>query len=191
MKLTVGARHTEDEKDFYRRQYAPDGASFALIFTPDQYLGPWTNPLNKEDFGVAIDDSKDFEADTWRVVLDYAMNENTLIYGSIATGYVAGGFTETCGSTFTCKPYNDEENTNIELGVKADLMEGRLRLNAAVFQTEYESLQRDSVKVRLVGDTQFQETAAVNEGESTATGFEIEATYVPVSYTHLRAHETV
>ena len=55
-------------------------------------------------------------------------------------------------------------------------MEGRLRLNAAVFQTEYESLQRDSVKVRLVGDTQFQETAAVNEGESTATGFEIEAT---------------
>ena len=179
LKLTVGARHTEDEKDFYRRQYAPDGASFALIFTPDQYLGPWTNPLNKEDFGVAIDDSKDFEADTWRVVLDYAMNENTLIYGSIATGYVAGGFTETCGSTFTCKPYNDEENTNIELGVKADLMEGRLRLNAAVFQTEYESLQRDSVKVRLVGDTQFQETAAVNEGESTATGFEIEATYVP------------
>ena len=73
------------------------------------------------------------------------MNENTLIYGSIATGYVAGGFTETCGSTFTCKPYNDEENTNIELGVKADLMEGRLRLNeAAVFQTEYEIfLQRD------------------------------------------------
>ena len=28
-KLTFGARHTEDEKDFYRRQYAPDGASFA------------------------------------------------------------------------------------------------------------------------------------------------------------------
>ena len=58
-------------------------------------------------------------------------------------------------------------------------MDGKLRLNAAVFQTEYESLQRDSVKVRLVGDTQFQETAAVNEGESTATGFELEVTYVP------------
>ena len=178
-KLTFGARHTEDEKDFYRRQYAADGASFALIFTPDQYLGPWTNPLPDDSLGVKIDDARDFEADTWRLVLDYNIDENTMVYGSIATGYVAGGFTETCGSTFTCQPYNDEENTNIEIGLKSDLMDGKLRLNAAVFQTEYESLQRDSVKVRLVGDTQFQETAAVNEGESTATGFELEVTYVP------------
>ena len=37
-------------------------------------------------------DNKDFEADTWRVVLDYALNENTLIYGSIATGYVGWWF---------------------------------------------------------------------------------------------------
>ena len=37
---------------------------------------------------------------------------------------LAGGFTETCGSTFTCQPYNDEENTNIELGMKADFMDG-------------------------------------------------------------------
>ena len=179
MRLTVGARHTEDEKDFYRRQYAPDGASFALIFTADQYIGPWTNPLPDSSFGVRINSSRDFEADTWRVVLDYNIDENTMVYGSIATGYVAGGYTETCGSVFTCQPYNDEENTNIEIGLKSDLMDGRLRLNAAVFQTEYESLQRDSVKVRMVGDVSFQETSAVNEGETTATGFELEATFVP------------
>ena len=101
-----------------------------------------------------------------------------MVYGSIATGYVAGGFTETCGSVFTCQPYNDEENINVEFGFKADRMDGRLRINGAIFQTEYDSLQRDSVKVRLVGDTQFQETASVNEGESTATGFEIEVSYV-------------
>ena len=31
----------------------------------------------------------------------------------------------------------------------------------------------------MVGDVSFQETAAVNEGETTATGFELEATFVP------------
>ena len=41
-------------------------------------------------------------------------------------------------------------------------MDGRLRINGASL----------AVKVRLVG-AQFQETASVNEGESTATGFEI------------------
>ena len=179
MRLTVGARHTEDEKDFYRRQYAPDGASFALIFTPDQYKGPWTNPLPDSSFGVRIDSSRDFEADTWRVVLDHNIDDNTMVYGSVSTGYVAGGFTETCGSVFTCQPYNDEENTNIEMGLKYDSVDGKLRLNAAVFQTEYESLQRDSVKVRMVGEVSFQETAAVNEGETTATGLELEATFVP------------
>ena len=78
------------------------------------------------------------------------------MYGSIATGFVSGGFAETCGSEFTCQPYNDEENTNIEFGFKADRMDGRLRFNGAIFQTEYESLQRDSVITRIVGDTQFQ-----------------------------------
>ena len=177
-KLTVGARHTEDEKKFSRQQFASDGAGFALIFTPDQYLGPWTNPIPDEDFGLNYNADKDFEGDTWRVVLDYQLDEDTLLYGSIATGFVSGGFAETCGSVFTCQPYNDEENTNIEFGFKADRMDGRLRFNGAIFQTEYESLQRDSVITRIVGDTQFQETASVNEGETTATGFEIEFQYL-------------
>ena len=73
-----------------------------------------------------------------------------MVYGSIATGYVAGGFTETCGSVFTCQPYNDEENINVEFGLKlTEWME-----DSELMVTEYDSLQRDSVKVRLVGDTQ-------------------------------------
>ena len=67
VKLTLGVRRSEDEKKFSRQQYASDGAGFALIFTPDQYLGPWTNPLPKESFGLNYNDSKDFEATTWRI----------------------------------------------------------------------------------------------------------------------------
>lgn len=179
LKVTVGARHTEDEKDFSRRQYDAETGGFKVIATTAQYQGPFTDPFPADGYSVSIDDSKDFEADTYRFVVDYNVNDDTLVYASYATGYVAGGFTETCGSAFACLPYNDEENTNIEVGFKSDLMDGRLRLNAALFQTEYESLQRDTVIPRIVDGQSFQETTAVNEGKSTATGLEIEATYVP------------
>lgn len=179
LKLSMGLRHSEDKKKFQRRQYDANTGGFALI-TEAQYIDPWTNPLPDSAFSVAINNDADFDADTWRVVLDYKVEENIMVYGSIATGFIAGGFSETCGSEFSCRPFNDEENTNIEIGFKSDLFDGKLRLNGAIFETEYESLQRDSVITRLLADgTPFQETTAVNEGQSTARGLELEATYLP------------
>ncbi len=178
LKLSMGVRHSEDEKDFHRLQYDAATGGFALI-TAAQYQGPFTNPLPESSYAVNIRNNADFEADTWRVVLDYKLDDNIMVYGSVATGYISGGFSETCGSEFTCRPYNDEENTNYEIGFKSDLMDGTLRLNGAIFETEYESLQRDSVVTRLVNGAPFQETSAVNEGTSTARGLELEATYLP------------
>ena len=183
LKVSLGWRRSEDEKTFHRLQYGAVGAAstvggFATI-TEAQYKGPFTNPLPRSAFGFVYDDSKDFEADTWRAVVDYQVSDNIMAYASVATGFISGGFSETCGSVQYCTPYNDEENTNYELGVKTDLMDGRLRLNVAVFETEYENLQRDTVINKLVGGANFQETISVNEGVSTARGLEIEANYVP------------
>ena len=62
---------------------------------------------------------------------------------SISNAY----FIFTIGSTtFSCAyPYDPETNTNIELGIKGDFMEGRLRLNVSIFNTEFEDLQRNQV----------------------------------------------
>ena len=60
---------------------------------------------------------------------------------SYATGFLSGGFSETCATVSLCS-YDPETNNNLELGWKADLLDRTLRLNSALYFTQYEDLQR-------------------------------------------------
>lgn len=182
LTLSAGFRHTKDEKVFARRSLGTAENPVSNFITVDQFTGPHTNPLPMSAFGNIVDDDKDFSANTYRVVLDYRWSDELMTYASFATGFVSGGFSETCGSAVSCQPYSSEENENFEIGAKADLLDGKLRMNAALFHTVYENLQRDTVVAfKDAAGNDFQETIALNEGESTAIGLEIELTYVPTN----------
>lgn len=59
------------------------------------------------------------------------------------------------------------------------MLDGKLRMNAALFHTVYENLQRDTVlSIEDAAGNAFQETVSLNEGESTAIGLEVEFSYV-------------
>lgn len=182
LKLSLGFRHTQDEKVFARRSLGTAANPVSNFITVDQFKGPHTNPLPISAFGNVIDDKKDFSANTYRIVLDYNWSDELMTYASFATGFVSGGFSETCGSALSCQPYSSEENENFEIGAKADMLDGKLRLNGALFHTVYENLQRDTVVAfKDAAGNDFQETIALNEGESTAVGLELELSYVPIN----------
>jgi|TARA_R100000005_G_scaffold87841_3_gene57338 iron complex outermembrane receptor protein len=182
LNLTAGFRHTKDEKVFARRSLGTAENPVSNFITVDQFQGPHTNPLPITAFGNVIDDKKEFSANTFRVVLDYNWTDEIMTYASFATGFVSGGFSETCGSALSCQPYASEENENFEIGAKADMLDGKLRMNAALFHTVYENLQRDTVVAfKDAAGNDFQETIALNEGESTAIGMEVELSYVPTN----------
>jgi iron complex outermembrane receptor protein len=182
LKLSAGFRHTRDEKDFSRLSLGTPANPVSNFITVDQFKGPHTNPLPASAFGNVVNNKKDFSANTYRVVLDYNWTDELMTYVSFATGFVSGGFSETCGSAISCQPYSSEENENLEVGIKADMLDGKLRMNAALFHTEYDNLQRDTVVAFLdAAGNSFQETIALNEGTSTAIGLELELTYVPTS----------
>ncbi len=182
LKLSAGFRHTQDEKVFARRSLGTAENPVSNFITLDQYRGPHTNPLPISAFGNVIDDKKDFSANTYRVVLDYNWSDELMTYVSFATGFVSGGFSETCGSALSCQPYSSEENENFEIGAKADMLDGKLRMNGALFHTVYENLQRDTVVAfKDAAGNDFQETIALNEGESTAVGLELELSYLPMN----------
>ena len=102
-----------------------------------------------------------------------------MLYLSYATGFLSGGFSETCATPTRCA-YDPETNDNIELGYKADLLDNTLRLNAALYFTNYDDLQRAVVATYTAADgTSQQETVTVNTGSSEATGVDLEATWVP------------
>jgi iron complex outermembrane receptor protein len=83
---------------------------------------------------------------TWKVGFDHELNEQWFIFGSIATGFKAGGFgdkvdTCECGN-LTAFPYAPEEATNFEVGFKARLLDGKLNLLGNAFHTKYDDMQR-------------------------------------------------
>ncbi len=208
--LTLGVRHTKDEKEFFKPTGGGGPCNQftetvdAIPADPMLPLDLVTNCIDARSNAVSraglegsqidqrdavlpptayafIADSKEeWTETTWRVVVDYKPSDTQLWYASIATGFLAGGFSETCSQLLTCISYDPETNINYEIGFKADLLDNRVRLNAAVFFTDFEDLQRNQVFrfIDPVSGTEGQETITLNAGESTASGFEVELTWL-------------
>lgn len=201
LTLTAGIRYSNDKKDFIR---GVDGGGLCNEFTeaqdvvivdgvcrdvrsqnisragltPRQWDGRST-PLPPESFGTYVDTSDSWRETTWRTVLDYKLTDDSMVYASYATGFLSGGFSETCATVELCA-YDPETNNNLEIGYKADLFDARLRLNTAVFLTKYDNLQRAVVAVYTSADgSSQQETVTVNTGRSEVKGIDLEATWVP------------
>ena len=157
LSLTAGARYTSDSKDFEHHangggacnQFtkakdatrinanAPftlancksDARSNALSrigLRGDQYDGR-KNLLPNSQFGLNVNASDHWEDPTFRVALNFKPNDTQLVYGTVATGYISGGFSETCSSVVTCRPFSEEKNVNFEVGYKAGQVGQHLR----------------------------------------------------------------
>lgn len=71
---------------------------------------------------------------------DYEFSEGTFGYLTIANGFKSGGFTVD-PNTGIAVVFEKETVWNYEAGLKTDLFDKRLRLNTAVFYTDYADLQ--------------------------------------------------
>ena len=145
MNLTAGLRYTYDEKDFtVQTGYNPANS----FFTTSAALGsqPVAQGLfffnNGIDGGNVVQEyNEDWDALSGRLVLDYFINDNTMVYGSVATGFKSGGFNSLSFGPNIEPSFDQEEVTNYEIGFKGDFMDGALRFNAAAYYYEYENKQ--------------------------------------------------
>ena len=205
--FTAGLRWTKDKKDFFRRAN-PGGLCDPPGFTTpakdrvivagvcrdrrsnavsrvgggfsSKDLEPFEIPLPDSAFQIASALDDEWSRVNYRLVLDYDLTDESLVYLSYATGFIPGGFTETCSSTTTCQSFDSETNWNVELGFKGTFLSNTLQTNAAVFFTEYKDLIRSQVVpfTDLFGNT-TQDTININAGVSQATGIELEGTWLP------------
>ena len=153
LALSIGARHTED-----RKAYVPDqlslgdsSAGSAPGFFPPTwpllegfYLAP-TGPMPAGERILDFRRSElDFDATDTTIDLSYRFSDRTLGYVTFATGYKSGGFDQRfVGPTPDRAPssYRPEYVDSLELGVKGTYFDGRLRMNLAVFDADYDDLQ--------------------------------------------------
>ena len=111
---------------------------------------------------------------TWSTNLQYNVNENTMIYGTAATGFKAGGFNSfymgqplATGASSMDVPFEEEDVLNFEVGAKMSLLDGAAELNIAAFRAKYNDMQ---VAI-FTGDTTF---LVQNAAEAISQGIEID-----------------
>ncbi len=144
---------------------------------PREFDG-WNVPLPFSAYGKQVIAENDWDEPTYRLILDKRFAESSLVYASYSTGFLSGGFSETCATVSRCA-YDPETNQNLELGYKADLADNTVRFNAAAYYTKYEDLQRAVVATYTAADgTGQQETVTVNAGSSRAIGVDIEIDWI-------------
>ena len=148
--LTVGGRYTEDEKE--SQQY---GAVNTIT-------APYTSHPNEE-----------WDEFTPRITATYDIDDDTMVYGTYSVGYRSGGFNGRVGSLVEARqPYDPETVDNYELGIKAELLDNRLRINANVFYMEYDDKQEE---LQLPDDNDTgQKTVVENASTAEIKGIEID-----------------
>ncbi len=185
LRLTFGLRYAVDEKDVDKTLLTTDDNLGALASDsdPDNYLlqsaldGMWA------EFGTYRHDFNGIDRRSENLTpglnLEWDISEDSMVYLSYSEGYKSGGFNgaddlevidldgDGIGETPTEDyEYEDEEVKTLELGGKFTLAEGAMRLNWALFHTEYSNLQ-----VTSFNGTSF---TVGNAAETTIEGAEVE-----------------
>jgi iron complex outermembrane recepter protein len=150
-KLIAGARYSRDEKKRFGFTLVAPGLTVAPPILPPG--SSYTNDSSWSKFN-------------WKAGFDFDLNKDAKLYGTVSTGYRAGGFNTSSELT-----YDPENITAYELGLKSDLLDKRLRLNLTGFYYNYKDLQVTSPR-ELNGRIQaFTQNAA----SAKLWGLEVEA----------------
>ena len=114
-----------------------------------------------------------------KVSLDYKIRDNVMGYVSIAQGFKSGGFPAAPSRIQDFQPIEPEEATSYEIGVKADVLDNRLRLNATAYFMDYTDLQIQRFGVDPGAPPgSFGAFQTLNAGDAEVSGLELEATWL-------------
>jgi len=137
LDLIGGLCYSEDDKEF-SWLYTPTsfaalrpGVTNQIFVPPPQYVSAYTTPLQSRDSWSQV---------TGRSVLQYFFTENLMTYLSYSTGYKSGGF-DSLTIASAAEPLDPEESEMWELGLKGDLIPGRLRAQIAWFDLKVDNRQ--------------------------------------------------
>ena len=147
--LNVGGRYTSEDKTGERVLTARDMTTDNLLATnslvPQLFYGLFG--IENEQFvvpgltnGHNLSGSRDETSFTPSINLQYKADSNTMYYGSITTGFKAGGFDARANNVGSWE-FEEEEATAIEFGIKNMSDDRTVETNASFYRTSYDNLQ--------------------------------------------------
>ena len=163
VRVSAGLRYTKETKDYFRSTFRCFGAACDLapfVFNPDK--GKWSD---------------------WSPMasIDWQVRPRTMIYARVAKGFKSGGFNGRANEPGSATEYQPETTWSYEAGFKSTIAD-RLRLNGAIFHSEYKDFQARVSGPPSLGGDEFPSPvlAVVNAGKLRIRGAELEASWNPM-----------
>ncbi len=168
---TLGIRYTDESKDYFR--------------TTSTFFGA---PLRRPTRHSSTRTTRAGLRWTPTFALDYKLTDETLLYASATEGFKSGGFNGRANTPGETGSYDPEYVWTYEIGAKNTLADGRLRLNADVFYSDYTDFQaRVSDVVDPDAPIPTFSFPVLNAGSMEMYGAELEATWIPIDELNLQA----
>jgi iron complex outermembrane receptor protein len=115
---------------------------------------------------------------SYSVGIDWSVMPNLLIYFTNSTGFKAGGVNEQGTLNGGFIPFAPEKVRSYEFGAKGKWFGGMLTTNLALYQSDYDGLQRNVTTIDPI--TLQLNTAVTNAASARVRGVEFETTFRPV-----------
>ena len=188
-RTTLGLRYTDEEREFTRELYLPDASTLDANGGPVIPVGGGLYFVSRPDFSYNPDygfllenapsgkvSNDDF---TPMASVQYLLEEGDVIdngslYLTYSEGFLSGGLSEAPGGDL--EEFEPEEVENLEFGFKLDMLDRRLRINGALFYTDYTNRQLTTLVINP--NTGSPAPATINAAESTIKGIELETTWL-------------
>ncbi|MEO5707891.1 MAG: TonB-dependent receptor [Alteraurantiacibacter sp.] len=160
-----GLRRTHERKDYqFSRRFIDGRTGVPRVGSLDGLVGTYTE--TRWDY---------------RANLQYEFTADVMAYVQYSTGYKGGGINPRPFFDTQVQPFTSEALTAYEVGLKADLIDGLLRVNTSAFFNDYTNIQ-----LVLTSCPNFTPNNALtpcamtsNAGDAHVKGFEVETTINP------------
>ena len=178
LTVTAGIRYTDESKTFDirdNRNRLPSGLCSAVNqFGPSTCID--TGNLTATN-GAAIPTEQSTKLWTPRFAINYAVNDDVLLFASATRGFKSGGWNARGTTPSELLPFGPETAWSYEAGAKSELFDRLVRLNVTAFWLDVADLQTPSAFVRANGSLAF---ITRNFADYQNKGLEVEFTTVPV-----------
>lgn len=153
--LNLGARYDREKKE----------AQISGLFRNQCVLGSGCASFD-------LDDEQSWNAFTPKVGIQISPDESTMMYAFWTKGFRSGGYNMRHTAILIPNAAFDQEELNsVEVGLKKDLADGRVRINASAFHNQIDDMQREiNLSDPVVGVVQLIR----NTADATITGFDAE-----------------
>ncbi|MCR9184281.1 MAG: TonB-dependent receptor [Halieaceae bacterium] len=154
LEMTLGGRWSEDKRRAVLNRALENVATGTVTFNPQPSAG-----------------EQEFDNFSPSFVMSWQTHETINLYAKVVEGYKSGGFNAraTSPQRFS-EGFDDETLVSWELGLKSDWLDRRVRLNVALFQSDYEDIQ-----VNVQSDpNNVLLSDVLNAGSATIDGLELD-----------------